>query len=211
MPLENPKYCYPMKPYTILVTAWGLVNDGIIWSLPHFVVWRLRLRLAHKIAITAIFALAFLNILMAIFRINSLMAVTFGGDITYDVVPAIIWAIAQLSIAIIVACCPLLRPVFEKMIPTRLTKILPVPGAKARPSAIARPATSSTFRVPATPTMTTVQVPPSTIRATTRIDVLPHTSRPISRTGCFHDSLQESEGPVVEITRAVEGESWSRV
>ncbi|KAL5376136.1 hypothetical protein DPSP01_010728 [Paraphaeosphaeria sporulosa] len=42
---------------------------------------------------------------------------------TDDLAAAMAWMYAQLSTAIILACCPLLRPVFEKMIPRQLTRI----------------------------------------------------------------------------------------
>lgn len=42
------------------MAALGVALDLLTWTIPHCVVWRLRLRLAHKIAITAIFALGIL-------------------------------------------------------------------------------------------------------------------------------------------------------
>ena len=36
---------------------------------------------------------------------------------------AMLWTIAQVATAIILTCCPLLRPVFEKFIPRRCTQI----------------------------------------------------------------------------------------
>lgn len=63
------------------------------------------------------------NILVAVFRIISIVRVDFRGDMTDDLAAAMTWIYAQLSTAIILACCPLLRPVFEKMIPRRFTSI----------------------------------------------------------------------------------------
>ncbi|KAH7122399.1 hypothetical protein B0J11DRAFT_437315 [Dendryphion nanum] len=135
------------------------------------VVWKLQLRLAHKIAITTIFALGLLNIVIAVFRITSLLSVAFRGDITYDVVPAMVWAVAQVSTAITLTCCLLLRPFFEKLVPQRLVRL-----------AIVKP-------VPK----------PASIRVTTRIQVHGDTSQP-RRQSCTHDGLQEREGPTFEIT-----------
>ncbi|KAF2447308.1 hypothetical protein P171DRAFT_334333, partial [Karstenula rhodostoma CBS 690.94] len=101
----------------------GMVVDSVIWSLPHFVVWQLQLRRAHKIAISCIFALGLLNILVAVFRIISIVQVDFRGDMTDDLAAAMAWIYAQLSTAIILACCPQLRPTFEKTIPRRFTRI----------------------------------------------------------------------------------------
>lgn len=59
-PLENRLFCFPLKPYILFHVSFGCLLDGVIWSLPHVVVWQLRLRRAHKIAITIIFALGLL-------------------------------------------------------------------------------------------------------------------------------------------------------
>jgi hypothetical protein len=60
LPLENPQYSLSVKPFTLFSAVFGLVLDATIWSLPHFVVWNLQLRLTHKVAITAIFAIGLL-------------------------------------------------------------------------------------------------------------------------------------------------------
>lgn len=63
--IESPEHCFALKPYTIAQTIWGLVMDAVMWSLPHFVVWRLQLRYAHKIAISIVFALGSLSALLS--------------------------------------------------------------------------------------------------------------------------------------------------
>jgi hypothetical protein len=63
------------------------------------------------------------NILVAVFRIVSIVRVDVSRDMTARLATAMICIYAQLSTAIVLACCPLLRPVFEKMIPRRLTRI----------------------------------------------------------------------------------------
>lgn len=45
----------------ITIAAVGVGLDIITWLTPHYVVWRLRLRLAHKLAITAVFAFGILS------------------------------------------------------------------------------------------------------------------------------------------------------
>jgi hypothetical protein len=58
--LEKPEHCYPLKPTILALAALGLGIDGVIWIMPHRFVWKLQLRLAHKIAITSIFTLGLL-------------------------------------------------------------------------------------------------------------------------------------------------------
>ena len=61
LPFKNAKYCFNLEPFVIAIAATGVVLDAVTWMLPHYVVWRLQLRLAHKIAITAIFAFGLLS------------------------------------------------------------------------------------------------------------------------------------------------------
>ena len=108
-PFENPKHCYSLKPTIIALAGFGLIIDGVTWIMPHWVVWKLQLRPAHKLAITSIFALGILcdhldctcatdffansacsNIVIGISRITALADLSFTDDITYYAVPAII-------------------------------------------------------------------------------------------------------------------------
>jgi hypothetical protein len=45
----------------ITIAAVGVGLDIVTWLAPHYVVWGLQLRLAHKFAITAIFAFGILS------------------------------------------------------------------------------------------------------------------------------------------------------
>ncbi|KAH7399061.1 hypothetical protein DE146DRAFT_783032, partial [Phaeosphaeria sp. MPI-PUGE-AT-0046c] len=107
------------------IAAIGLALDALLWSLPHHVVWRLHHRLSHKIAITAIFSLGLLNIVIGGLRLCSFTEDAYRGDVTYGMGTTMIWAITQISTGFIVACCPHLRPLFEKILPRRLTRMDP--------------------------------------------------------------------------------------
>ncbi|PSN69061.1 hypothetical protein BS50DRAFT_632876 [Corynespora cassiicola Philippines] len=186
MPFENSAFCFPIKPFTISMAALGIMLDLVIWTLPHFVVWKLNLRLVHKLAITAIFALGLLNMLTGTFRITSLIAVEYNGALGYNPLPAMLWAVAQVSTAIILACCPLLRPLFERCIPLRL----------------ARPATTTIIIT--TPTTTTICV-------TTRIEIHDDSGTPRTLYS-FNDGLRDdqgsvSHGPTFEVERGAESSS----
>ncbi|KAF2257321.1 hypothetical protein BU26DRAFT_474145 [Trematosphaeria pertusa] len=153
-----------------------MVLDAVIWSLPHFVVWTLQLRRAHKIAITIIFGLGVFNVIIAAFRITSSTWVDFRGDFTYDAAPSMIWCFAQASTAIILACCPLLRPVFEKLIPARLTRVSSSSSKNGQAS----------MRLP------------KSIRMTRQIEVHDDSAQR-HETGCFHDGQMEPWGPTFEV------------
>jgi hypothetical protein len=141
-PMIAHPHCFNLRPLVITVAACGLALDALSWTLPHCVIWRLQLRLAHKTAITAIFALSLLyatsylatwtpsltppgNIVIGGLRISALTDAAYSGDVTYGIGTTLIWSMAQMSSAIIVACCPLLRPLFEMVVPRKLTRLSP--------------------------------------------------------------------------------------
>jgi hypothetical protein len=83
------------------------------------------------------------NIFIGGLRIDSLADVAYQGDVTYGIGTTLMWAIAQISTGIIVACLPHLRPLFECILPHRFTHLStrrsrpsprPSPGPSPRPS-----------------------------------------------------------------------------
>jgi len=56
------------------------------------------------------------------FRIVTILGVKFHSDVTHMAVNDEIWTMAEVSVTIVVACCPLLRPLLEKLIPKRLAQ-----------------------------------------------------------------------------------------
>jgi hypothetical protein len=190
-PLGNQNHCIAIKPFTAWMVFWCALLDIEIWLLPHFVVWKLQLRLAHKIAISVIFALGLLcgdvslqvllsfanisvsNVIVGCMRLVTILHMSIGGDLTYELMPPMIWALARISSAIIVACFPLLRPIFEKMLPLKLTRVM------------------TTARRPSRPRL---------IHVTTKIHLDPASSRPRSDFR-FHDGLLDIEGPTFEVDR----------
>ncbi|KAH5129808.1 hypothetical protein HBH70_199540 [Parastagonospora nodorum] len=123
LPLKQSGHCFNLEPFVVNMAALGVALDLLTWTIPHCVVWRLQLRLAHKMAITAIFALGILNVVIGGLRISVLTEVAYGRDVTYGIGTSLMWAIAQMSTGIIVACCPHLRPLFEKIVPNKFVRV----------------------------------------------------------------------------------------
>jgi hypothetical protein len=71
------------------------------------------------------------NIFIGGLRIDSLADVAYQGDVTYGIGTTLMWAIAQISTGIIVACLPHLRPLFECVLPHRFTHLS---ARRSRPS-----------------------------------------------------------------------------
>lgn len=122
------------------------------------------------------------TIVIGAFRITAITDVSFGGDLTYGIGTNLLWALAQMSTGIIVACLPHLRPAFEKVVPRRLTRI-------------------HTRGTPRTNTGMPRTSRQNSITVTTRIDIRnAHPSPTLS--AHFHDGHQEPWGPTFEVVRS---------
>ncbi|OCK78012.1 hypothetical protein K432DRAFT_273540, partial [Lepidopterella palustris CBS 459.81] len=103
-------------PY-VTTAAWSVVCDMFIWLLPIPAVWKLQLPRVHKIALSCVFALGIIDVIAGIARVIAILKVDFTGDITYTVIDGEIWGMAEVGVGIIVSCGPVLRPVFESLLP----------------------------------------------------------------------------------------------
>jgi hypothetical protein len=133
----------------------------------------------------------FSNIVIGGLRISAITEVTYGSDVTYGIGTTLLWSMAQISIGIIVACCPYLRPVFELVMPKRLI------GAS-------------------TPVSSPYQPRRASIIVTTRIDIHDTLSTPLAPTGlyppvsvAFHDDHVDPWAPIFRVEGPVCDESGS--
>lgn len=58
--------------------------------------------------------------IISVLRMKSLLTVSYT-DITYSVVDALIWSMLEPALGIALACMPIIRPLFSKIFPDRLT------------------------------------------------------------------------------------------
>lgn len=104
-----------------------------------------------------------------------------SGDVTDDAVERTIWTHAQISTAVMLACCPLLCPIFEKMVPKQLFRM--PRGSNGRSTRAAA------------------------IQGTTRIDVHHTSSQPSSHSYCCsHDGTNEVADPAFMVESAYKTE-----
>ncbi|KAF7550135.1 hypothetical protein G7Z17_g5908 [Cylindrodendrum hubeiense] len=98
-------------------TAVSIVNvivDVAMCLLPLPVIWGLQVKKPYKMALFGIFGIGIVSVIFAIVRLISLRKIDFD-DFSYSVPEVITWTYAECGVVILVACSPLLRPIFDKL------------------------------------------------------------------------------------------------
>ena len=95
----------------------------MIWSAPIPMVWNLNTPRSNKIALTAIFAFGFLDIVIGIIRLVTVIIIDFS-DASYSEAFAVYWIVIEPSISIMVVSLPLCRPLFNKIFPRRIVEFV---------------------------------------------------------------------------------------
>ncbi|KAL5584177.1 hypothetical protein FOVSG1_015528 [Fusarium oxysporum f. sp. vasinfectum] len=122
-----------LDPLTIwyAVAGFNLVTDIAIFCLPLPVIKSLNLPQRQKIMLFAIFSLGFFTCVISIYRIRTLKTAASTKDPNWDNVDAAIWSFLEVTIAIITACLPTLRPLFSRLVPRKFASSF---GRSNRPS-----------------------------------------------------------------------------
>ncbi|KAF5694243.1 integral membrane protein [Fusarium denticulatum] len=90
----------------------NILTDLVVAILPLPVIWRLNLRRSQKIALSAVFGLGCFSIALAIVRIKWVETWSF---ITWDIVRPQLWALAEVTSALVCACIPTFKPLVSKI------------------------------------------------------------------------------------------------
>ncbi|KAM0402096.1 hypothetical protein ACHAPZ_005001 [Fusarium culmorum] len=94
--------------------------DVVILALPIIEVFKLRLRMGQKIAITALFVIGFVVCLASTFVVvESIRYDVNTTQMPRDMARNDMWGVVEINIAIVSGCFPLLRPIFTKILPKR--------------------------------------------------------------------------------------------
>ncbi|KAH9908494.1 hypothetical protein F4778DRAFT_717402 [Xylariomycetidae sp. FL2044] len=93
----------------------NLISDLVILVLPQRVIWKLQLKRQKKIGIAFIFLVGIFAIVSASFRVASSYRFLRAEDKTYRVTNVALWAIAELTCAILIFCVPLIPKIFKDL------------------------------------------------------------------------------------------------
>ena len=109
-------YCLGQLPVSIAIASWGFAIELVIWILPIPMCWNLQIPFSSKIALTVIFGLGIFDIGVGVGRLVTLLQVDVK-DSTYTEVSAMVLFLVEPSIAIVVACLCVCRPLLEEILP----------------------------------------------------------------------------------------------
>ncbi|KUI60840.1 hypothetical protein VP1G_08049 [Cytospora mali] len=93
---------------SIIIT--NIIVDALIWSMPLYTVWHLRVRKSDKVGLTSKNSV----IIAAIARVICVASVDIVGDITGTMALTVFLAAFEPGLAITCACIPMLRPLWAE-------------------------------------------------------------------------------------------------
>ncbi|KAF2680924.1 hypothetical protein K458DRAFT_89504 [Lentithecium fluviatile CBS 122367] len=105
---------------TVLV---HLIIDIVILALPVIEVRKLQLPLTQRLGIIAMFGFGiFVCVASVVVMVLSVGYDGHGNELPWNVAPIIIWATAEVNLAIVSACLPILRPIYLVILGRPLTR-----------------------------------------------------------------------------------------
>ncbi|KAF4309732.1 putative integral membrane protein [Botryosphaeria dothidea] len=108
--------------YNVAFTTIGCVNmvtDLIIMLLPIPFIRKLQMAIGTKIGLYVIFSIGLFVTAITVIRIRVLTRVDFT-DLSYSMIDAAFWSVAEPAVAIINSCIPTMRPLLKLVSPSRL-------------------------------------------------------------------------------------------
>lgn len=108
-------HCVNLGLELVIVSSVNVLTDAIILCLPMPFIWRLKLDIRRKLQLTGIFLLGSFVVIVSIIRATYVSQVSFSDGFWANSF-ATIWSIVENCLAIVAACLPVMRPVFNVLI-----------------------------------------------------------------------------------------------
>lgn len=108
-------HCANATAAGVAVAASETVVNVSMWILPLPKVWALQMRIATKLALSAIFAIGLVDVIMGILRIVAVAKVDFEADWVLVFAQMYFFSELEAGLAILVACAPTLKPLFRSL------------------------------------------------------------------------------------------------
>ncbi|KAF2867684.1 hypothetical protein BDV95DRAFT_646623 [Massariosphaeria phaeospora] len=115
----NPKLaatakCVDFGSELIALSTINAVTDFVLLVLPMPILWRLHVNLEKKIKLMVMFALGAATVIVSIIRANYVSTISFTNGTWANSFGAM-WSVVETCLAIVAACVPTLRPLYEKI------------------------------------------------------------------------------------------------
>ncbi|KAI7776709.1 hypothetical protein LA080_004643 [Diaporthe eres] len=114
---DVPGKCLNQLAIWYVMASINLVSDFVIFSMPLPVIKNLQLPKKQKIMLMGVFCLGFLTCIISIYRMKTLKVAGESTDPSWDNTDAAVWSFIELSIGVLAACLPTLRPLFALILP----------------------------------------------------------------------------------------------
>lgn len=110
-------HCIDFVPAFFAPAVINMITDFSIFILPLPAIRQLQLPLRQKIILSFILCLGLFTCIISIVRLSTLDAAATSADTTWDNTGAALWSYLELTVAIMAACLPTLRPFVNRFFP----------------------------------------------------------------------------------------------
>lgn len=110
-------HCIDFVPAFFAPAVINMITDFTIFALPLPAIRQLQLPLRQKIILALILCLGLFTCVISIVRLSTLDAAATSSDTTWDNTGAALWSYLELTVAIVAACLPTLRPFVTRFFP----------------------------------------------------------------------------------------------
>ncbi|KAF1955010.1 hypothetical protein CC80DRAFT_382070, partial [Byssothecium circinans] len=96
--------------------AWSALVDIVLAILPWHIVMNLNMRRKEKLTVAIGLSLGFFAGICSVIRTFELQSLASLSEFVYDTVPMLLWSTTEITVTIICACIPVLRPLYVKIV-----------------------------------------------------------------------------------------------
>ncbi|KAH8844263.1 hypothetical protein MCOR02_009051 [Pyricularia oryzae] len=123
--------CLPNMPYWKVQGVSHIITDILVFTLPLPALYQLHINGTQKLVLMGIFSLGFFACAISVIRLRYLVV---AEDVTWDNTVPSIWSTTEVTIGLLCACLPTLRPLVGRLFPklvSTFNKSLAGPGGES--------------------------------------------------------------------------------
>ena len=104
--------CVDLLAYYRYISLPNAILDAVMLAMPVRMVWQLQITRRQKLALSGVFLLGGMGLIASIVRVGIFFRNDAFKDRTWTSVQLLIWTVVEVSVVLIAACLPTLRPLF---------------------------------------------------------------------------------------------------